>query len=752
MIELTGLDSDNDNCVDATPIFINGLPIAGDTTSSESETFLDTCGGVASLGSGGLYYTFEGDGGRLVLGVIADFDSQLLLYSGSCFSLDCIDGSDDDFSFTEYQSAVEFDSVNGQTYFALVMGFGTSTGTFELELTQLIPPDDDLTGGSNEDCETATPVDIDGPPIAGDTTGTEMEVGLETCGTNLGAGGLWFSWQGTGGPLLVGVAAQYDSKLSVYSGSCFNLDCVDGNDDNFDYAEYNSAVEIDSVAGVTYYALVHGFLESVGQFEFEVTQLTTPDDDFTAGLNEDCETATPVEIGGAPVAGNTTGTAMEFGLETCGDVSTLGPGGLWYSWSGTGGTLVVGVDAQFDSQLLVYTGSCGALICVDGNDDNFDFSEYQSALELDSVAGVTYYALVHGFAASATGAFEFEVTELSPPLEDDVAAGDAGTEDDTVAGGLNEDCENATLIEIGDSPLAGDTTGTDMVLGLDTCGGVSNLGSGGLWYSLIGTGETLLIGVEDAQFDSQLLVYSGNCSDLVCIDGNDDNFAYSEYQSALELDSVAGETYYALVTGFSNSAGSFEFVVNTLSELESATTRAPSDAACQASVPIIFGESIVGSTLGAPQAELFDCLYGLAYNASSVFYRFTGTGNGITLSFNASFDAQVNIFAGEDCGNLACVSGGSGNGLVFDDIDGSFQSPSGTLRFYSRLGETYFVSFGEAAFSGSNSGGDFELFVKDGFEVPVNSQCSQAIVIESMQTHNGTTDFSLAYSEDPCAM
>jgi hypothetical protein len=70
--------------------------------------------------------------------------------------------------------------------------------------------------------------------------------------------GVWYSIDGTGIPLTIStcIGTNYDTKISVYSGSCSDLNCIEGNDD---FCSYQSQVTFDSELGDTYFILVHGF-------------------------------------------------------------------------------------------------------------------------------------------------------------------------------------------------------------------------------------------------------------------------------------------------------------------------------------------------------------------------------------------------------------------------------------------------------------------------------------------------------------
>ena len=176
--------------------------------------------------------------------------------------------------------------------------------------------------------------------------------------------------------------------------------------------------------------------------------------------------------------------------------------------------------------MLLYTGSCGDLECLDGNDETSS-TEYQSAIDFDSVEGETYYALVHGY-FSSTGPFEIELIQLTPLV---IAE--------------NDECANATSLEIDGPAVEGDTSQSTPEIGLATCGMGNTLGSTGLWYALVGNGERLIVGVRALNFtyDPQLIIFFGDsCDTLVCLDSNDNTFA-GGYDSAVPFESVEGENY-----------------------------------------------------------------------------------------------------------------------------------------------------------------------------------------------------------------
>ena len=98
---------------------------------------------------------------------------------------------------------------------------------------------------------------------------------------------------------------------------------------------------------------------------------------------------------------------------------------------------------------------------------------------------------------------------------------------------------------------------------------------GGLWYSITGTGDTLRATMcfEDTGYDTYLSVYEGDCDNLDCVAGNDDQdevnfFAEPCFEnflaSEVEWDSDEGVEYFLHVSGsnaVTPAVGGFDFVL-----------------------------------------------------------------------------------------------------------------------------------------------------------------------------------------------
>lgn len=121
-----------------------------------------------------------------------------------------------------------------------------------------------------------------------------------------------------------------------------------------------------------------------------------------------------------PIAPSCGGKITLLGNTTGGDTgvnTACGTGGntvekIWYSFVGEGGTVTaetidIGDPNLDDTKLWVYQGSCGGLICVDGNDDT---SGFFSSVTFTATEGATYFIVVGGFDAADVGNFQLDIT------------------------------------------------------------------------------------------------------------------------------------------------------------------------------------------------------------------------------------------------------------------------------------------------------------------------------------------------------
>ncbi len=131
---------------------------------------------------------------------------------------------------------------------------------------------------ANDLCSNALPAAV--PSVTPGSTTAATHDGVGQCGTSNTAPGVWYSVIGTGGVIVAttcdapgsGGSASYDTKISVFTGTCAGLVCVGGNDDNCfgGTSGLRSTVSWCSEPGQQYLVLVHGFGGATGTFTLAI--------------------------------------------------------------------------------------------------------------------------------------------------------------------------------------------------------------------------------------------------------------------------------------------------------------------------------------------------------------------------------------------------------------------------------------------------------------------------------------------------
>ncbi|MDG5491715.1 T9SS type A sorting domain-containing protein [Psychroserpens sp. SPM9] len=374
----------NDECVNAETIVCGGQYI-GDTTfaSSEGDDDPGECGTTAGSG-GAVWYTFVGansnnagaaagtEGDEVTLDLsLSTFDTKIRVFTGVCGDLTCLDGDDDGGDGTT--SLITFPTTVGTEYYVLVHGFLDNAGEYTLDVSCVAPP-------------TCTAAVIDSATEVEDTcnpdgTGTyvvEIEV------TNAGDAGSVFDDGTNTYPVVAGTvtAGPYDSGEEVTI----------------------ELVALDSDCSFT-----------VGTFEF-----TCPE---PAPENDNLEDAIPIVCGGTYTGDTTLATIDEEDapdiatVEEDTDADTDSPN-VWYSFVGTGDVVTLSTcgTGSFDTEIFVFTGSSGALTCIDDGYDECGSSDgFAAETSFTSVAGTQYWISIEGWNPTTVGAFGLSVTCTPPP-------------------------------------------------------------------------------------------------------------------------------------------------------------------------------------------------------------------------------------------------------------------------------------------------------------------------------------------------
>jgi hypothetical protein len=108
---------------------------------------------------------------------------------------------------------------------------------------------------------------------------------------------------------------------------------------------------------------------------------------------------------GTFLSGSTFRATADSQAPNCDSISNATAPGVWYTFIGKGGAIIASTctKTDFDSQISVFTGSCGQLACADGNNTGCGTHSLFNFIQ-DEI----YHILVHGF-GDAPGDFALRI-------------------------------------------------------------------------------------------------------------------------------------------------------------------------------------------------------------------------------------------------------------------------------------------------------------------------------------------------------
>lgn len=250
----TPLNPPNDNCADAILMSCNTTATGSTATATLDGPGISCTGGSVAPD---VWYRIVGSGVPITASLCGSgYDTKIDIYTGTCGALTSVVCNDD---FCGLQSQVVWPGAVGVTYYIRVHGFAGATGPFTLNIN--CPP-------VNDDCSAAININC-GQTINGTSVSATPDVAPSCSGVSTQPG-VWYTFIGSGGSETLSTcsAASFDTKLSVYTGTCGGLVCVTANDD---FCGLRSQVTFGTTAGTRYYVLVHGFGGATGTFSLART-------------------------------------------------------------------------------------------------------------------------------------------------------------------------------------------------------------------------------------------------------------------------------------------------------------------------------------------------------------------------------------------------------------------------------------------------------------------------------------------------
>ena len=225
----------------------------------------------------------------------------------------------------------------------------------------------------------------------------------------------------------------------------------------------------------------------------------------------------------------------------------------------------------------------------------------------------------------------------------------------------NDNCINAIPVACG-SVVNGTIAGATEDLDIPNCFTTSPAQQG-VWYKILGDNHFTTVSLCGAgtTFDSRLAIYEGECGNLSCIAGNDDNGQCLQNGLSSEIGFQAnnGVTYYIFVHAFLNAenVGPFQLAVTCENPCVS-----PTNFDCSQAIDLGTIDSPnctnnqVTSNHCAPTNFIFPDCYSQFQTNVGVWYTFESIDSDIQITINAEAGADIGygLYTGT-CGNLTQV-------------------------------------------------------------------------------------------------
>ena len=300
-------------------------------------------------------------------------------------------------------------------------------------------------------------------------------------------------------------------------------------------------------AGTTYYAKVYEYLRcGAGPYDYYYNTSTATNIVTVvaaAPANDNIANATPISCGNT-YTGNTTeatldeaNPALQFGVD-------LDSPNVWFTFTGTGNPQTVTLNlcqSTYDSSVLIFTGTPGALTAIAGNDDDGTCGNTAaSKVNFTSNGTSTYYIVVEGYNAPSVGGYNMVVTCVAsnPPAV------------------ANQTCATSLAVSVNGTNLVSDNSFGDSASVQPSCDLFGNIQD--VWFSFVAPAS----GSVDCSLTNGTMtslnynIYSGTCAALTAVPTTcKANLASNDVSSLTGL--TAGNTYYVQVWSNASEQGTF---------------------------------------------------------------------------------------------------------------------------------------------------------------------------------------------------
>ena len=281
---------------------------------------------------------------------------------------------------------------------------------------------------ANDACADAITINCSSSPVIGSTIGATVDANYVAAGPDLGTNtterGVWYRIVGDDQEYNITTCDPegligYDTRLTVYEGTCAGLIPLVANDDMdpvCSTGSFRSRLAFSAFSGTDYYLFVHGFqfgtsLSAVGNFELNITCAPA------------CIPQTYNQCANAAVV-TPSATCNYQSFTTLCATPTVGlanPAGVsifatytdsWFAFTPNSNDFYLNFDygTATDLRYTIYTGTCGAFVQTPVNGIAADATDIGV---FGATAGQTYYLRVGANPGTGTdGTFDFCVRTL----------------------------------------------------------------------------------------------------------------------------------------------------------------------------------------------------------------------------------------------------------------------------------------------------------------------------------------------------
>lgn len=266
----------NDNCTSSLEIF-NGLtPFSTDNTTTNGPDHIGSACDVngSNTITNDIWYDYTATcNGQLTVTTCgtANFDTRVAIYNGCVCPASSLIECNDNAAGCGLTSEVVNNVFAGNCYKIRVGGTLGAVGSGDITVSCI----------ANDACADAESVTLPAV-IQGATINASLDAGLPACGSAIDSPGVWYTVTGTGDLLSASLCggASYNSRISVFEGSCGNFTCVADANDTCGNRE---SVSWCSTNGARYFILVHGVGGEEGTFSLNVGSISCDDNNACTG-------------------------------------------------------------------------------------------------------------------------------------------------------------------------------------------------------------------------------------------------------------------------------------------------------------------------------------------------------------------------------------------------------------------------------------------------------------------------------------